>query len=193
MCSACMTISPAGSNSAVEESRRSLMFAECAARISTAPISSHAARRAPDDDAAGSTGSQRVTRALQPDRPRGSTRPAQPGGTASVASGSSQIAGPRSSVPGSGSPVSTAASCSAPSNHARRRDRVGAAPGGAGGAASISGPGSVAVTRTVTSSTSPSVVAVAVARSCAASNASRSASGLGRLAASTASSNAWPR
>ena len=47
MCSACITSSPAGSNSAVEQSRRSLMFAECAARTSTAPISSHAARSAP--------------------------------------------------------------------------------------------------------------------------------------------------
>src|SRR4051794_22133122 len=47
MCSACMTIWPSGSNSAVEASRRSLMFAECAERTSTAPISSHAARRPP--------------------------------------------------------------------------------------------------------------------------------------------------
>src|SRR3954452_4174935 len=47
MCSACMTISPRGSNSAVEQSRRSLMFAEWALRTSAAPISSHAAFRAP--------------------------------------------------------------------------------------------------------------------------------------------------
>ena len=47
MCSACMTISPLASNRAVEASRRSLMFAECAERTSTAPISSHAARSAP--------------------------------------------------------------------------------------------------------------------------------------------------
>ena len=47
MCSACITICPAGSNSAVEASRRSLMFEECAERISTTPISSHAARSAP--------------------------------------------------------------------------------------------------------------------------------------------------
>src|SRR3954453_12027606 len=47
MCSACMTIAPSGSNSAQEASRRSLMFAECEARTSTAPISSHAARSAP--------------------------------------------------------------------------------------------------------------------------------------------------
>ena len=37
----------ASSNSAVEASRRSLMFDECAERISTAPISSQAARSAP--------------------------------------------------------------------------------------------------------------------------------------------------
>src|SRR3954451_1695605 len=47
MCSACMTISPAGSKRAVEQSRRSLMFAECALRTSAAPISSHAALSAP--------------------------------------------------------------------------------------------------------------------------------------------------
>ena len=38
---------PSASNSAVEASRRSLMFAEWAERTSTAPISSHAARSAP--------------------------------------------------------------------------------------------------------------------------------------------------
>ena len=38
---------PRSSNSAVEASRRSLMFAEWAERTSTAPISSHAARSAP--------------------------------------------------------------------------------------------------------------------------------------------------
>ena len=47
MCSACMTSSPAASKSAVEQSWRSVMFGECAERISTAPISSHAARSAP--------------------------------------------------------------------------------------------------------------------------------------------------
>ena len=47
MCSACMTISPWASKSAVEQSRRSLMLAEWALRTSTAPISSHAARSAP--------------------------------------------------------------------------------------------------------------------------------------------------
>ena len=47
MCSACITISPAASNSAVEASRRSLMLAEWAARTSAAPISSQTARSAP--------------------------------------------------------------------------------------------------------------------------------------------------
>src|SRR5579862_2735452 len=40
MCSACAIIRPRSSNSAVEQSRRSLMFAENEERISTAPISS---------------------------------------------------------------------------------------------------------------------------------------------------------
>src|SRR3954469_24642367 len=47
MCSAFSPIAPAASNSAVEASRRSLMFAEWAERTSTAPISSQAARRPP--------------------------------------------------------------------------------------------------------------------------------------------------
>ena len=47
MCSACMTSSPAGSKRAVEQSWRSVMFGEWAERISTAPISSQAARSAP--------------------------------------------------------------------------------------------------------------------------------------------------
>src|SRR5215469_15950307 len=40
MCSACAIIRPRSSNSAVEQSRRSLMFAEKEERIRTAPISS---------------------------------------------------------------------------------------------------------------------------------------------------------
>ena len=44
MCSACAIIRPASSNTAVEQSRRSLMLAENAERISTAPISSATAR-----------------------------------------------------------------------------------------------------------------------------------------------------
>ena len=47
MCSACIAISPFASKRAVDASRRSFTFAECAERISTTPISSHAARRAP--------------------------------------------------------------------------------------------------------------------------------------------------
>ena len=46
MCSACTTMRPASSKSAVEQSRRSLMFAEKAERTSTAPISSATARSA---------------------------------------------------------------------------------------------------------------------------------------------------
>ena len=44
MCSACAIIRPRSSNSAVEQSRRSLTFAENAERIRTAPISSATAR-----------------------------------------------------------------------------------------------------------------------------------------------------
>jgi hypothetical protein len=88
--------------------------------------------------------------------PDGSTRPAHPGGTASVASGSSQIAGPSIAVPGSGSPASTVASCSSPSNQARRALCSAPRPEAPAAVASISGPGSLAVTRSVTSSTSPS-------------------------------------
>jgi hypothetical protein len=40
MCSACAIIRPCSSKSAVEQSRRSLMFAEKDERTSTAPISS---------------------------------------------------------------------------------------------------------------------------------------------------------
>ena len=45
MCSACTIIRPRPSKSAVEQSRRSLMFVENAERTSTAPISSAIARR----------------------------------------------------------------------------------------------------------------------------------------------------
>src|SRR2546426_485587 len=45
MCSACAIILPRSSKSAVEQSRRSLMFAEKAERTRTAPISSAVARR----------------------------------------------------------------------------------------------------------------------------------------------------
>ena len=81
MCSACITSSPAASKSAVEQSRRSLMFAECAERISTAPISSQAARSAPTRTwrVIGSTGSSRAL--LGDDRPGASTSARHPGGS----------------------------------------------------------------------------------------------------------------
>src|SRR5215216_4884434 len=65
MCSACMTIWASASNSAQEASRRSLMFALWDAFTSTAPISSQAARSAPETTRSviGSTGTL-----LQPDR-----------------------------------------------------------------------------------------------------------------------------
>src|SRR6478736_9246806 len=65
MCSACMTIWPSASNSAQDASRRSLMLAEWAALTRTAPISSQAARRAPDTTRS-VIGSTAI--ALQPDR-----------------------------------------------------------------------------------------------------------------------------
>ena len=46
MCSACATMRPRSSKSAVEQSRRSLMFAENADRINAAPISSATPRSA---------------------------------------------------------------------------------------------------------------------------------------------------
>ena len=46
MCSACAIIRPRWSKSAVEQSRRSLMFAEKEERTSTAPISSAIERSA---------------------------------------------------------------------------------------------------------------------------------------------------
>src|ERR671937_3240437 len=46
MCSACATISPSGSNTAAEQSARSLMFGEYAARRSATPISSATPARA---------------------------------------------------------------------------------------------------------------------------------------------------
>ena len=49
MCSACAIIRPASSKIAVEQSRRSLMFAENAERMRTAPISSATARSAAAD------------------------------------------------------------------------------------------------------------------------------------------------
>src|SRR3954447_4320440 len=76
MCSACMTIWPCASNSAQEASRRSLMLAEWAALTSTAPISSHAARSAPETTRS-VIGSTPI--ALQADRARLEHRAGPPG------------------------------------------------------------------------------------------------------------------
>ena len=72
MCSACITISPAASKSAVEQSRRSLMLAEWEARISTAPISSQAACSEPIRTwrEIGSRLIRGWRRSSRPDRPR---------------------------------------------------------------------------------------------------------------------------
>ena len=98
MCSACMTIAASASNSAHEQSRRSLMLAEWAALTSTAPISSQAARSAPGD-APRQRDRVHAHSALQPDRAAPRRSPRQPGGTTSVASGSSTIAGPSTRRP----------------------------------------------------------------------------------------------
>src|SRR4029078_11563655 len=79
------------------------------------------------------------------------TSPLQSGGTTSVASGSSQMAGPSISVPAGSSPRSTLASCSRSPKIAVRVAVRGSASCGASSV--TSGPGTVAVTRTVTSST----------------------------------------
>ena len=101
MCSACITICPSGSNRAVEASRRSLMFEECAERISTTPISSQAARRAPVSDLQLDRVEHGSASAPAPQADRARARPPsprQPGGTSSVASGSAHSAGPASAA-----------------------------------------------------------------------------------------------
>ena len=75
MCSACAIIRPSGSNSAVEQSRRSLMLAECAARISAAPISSATPRSAEASTCSVGRIAHRVTR--QPPSPAAPCRPAR--------------------------------------------------------------------------------------------------------------------
>ena len=90
MCSACAIMRPRSSKSAVEQSRRSLMFAEKAERMSTAPISSATERR-------------RAAENLELDiHDRVSLQPAScpipnphpPGGSQQVAPSSSSTAGP---------------------------------------------------------------------------------------------------
>ena len=104
MCSAWATIRPSASNSAAEQSRRSLMFEEYDARMSSAPISSAMPLRALER-------TDRVTGSmpligLSTSVPVSSTRPRQPGRTTQVASASSTIAGPSSSSPAPSAPRS---------------------------------------------------------------------------------------
>ena len=129
MCSACITISPRASNSAVDASRRSLMFAECAERISTAPISSQTARSAPVSTCSSTGSIDRRHRSRQPTCctrivPVSSTSPVQPGGTSSVDSGSSTTAGPSSACPAAGSRAAPRARRCSPSIVASRADAL---------------------------------------------------------------------
>ena len=91
MCSACTTIRPRSSKSAVEQSRRSLMFAEKAERTRTAPISSAIARRTLP--ITWSSTSHRLSTSV----PSPFVSPLQPSGTQHVAPGSSTSCGPRTS------------------------------------------------------------------------------------------------
>ena len=131
MCSACITSSPPAVNSAVEQSRRSLMFGECAERISTAPISSQAARRAPTRTWS-ETGSRPSAIGPFPGParivPASSTSAGQPGGSTRVASGSSNTHGPSARVPAAGSPRRTSASTHSPAKRTRRRPRSSSSP-----------------------------------------------------------------
>ena len=98
MCSACMTIWPSASNSAQEASRRSLMLAECGGLDEHgAHLLAGGAQGAGDDPQRDRVDAHRFSSRIVPDS---STSPAQPGGTASVASGSSTSAGPSISVAG---------------------------------------------------------------------------------------------
>ncbi len=106
------TICPRASNSAVEQSRRSLMLGECAERISAAPISSHAARSAPVKTCS-SIGSRVMRRPPRragarflAHRPRPATRAARTTWTPAAA----QTVGPSILVPGAGSPVASVSS-----------------------------------------------------------------------------------
>ena len=95
MCSACAIIRPRSSKSAVEQSRRSLMLAEKAERMSTAPISSAIARRTlPMIWSSIVTFSS--SRSVRP-----SLAPTHPGGSQHVAPASSTTAGPATVVRGS--------------------------------------------------------------------------------------------
>ena len=129
MCSACITISPRASNSAVEASRRSLMLAEWAARTSAAPISSHTARSAPGEHLQRDRVERSPTPALQHERPVAVGRsPTTRAGRPTVASG--QLADRRALdllAGGEARPVRTAVSSrSAPKRRrAARRAALG--------------------------------------------------------------------
>ena len=154
MCSACMTMRPRASNSAVEASRRSLMLAECAERTSTAPISSQAARSAPSMTWR-VTGSRPLSAPSPPRRHR---------------SAPASRAGPRASSraarrwPGRRARLRRGPARPRPAARRRRERRAfrarSAGPAAAGGG---SAPGSAAATRTVTSSSWRLGVRVAVA------------------------------
>ena len=155
MCSACITIAPSASNSAVDASRRSLMLAECAERTSTAPISSQAARRAPSITWS-VTGSMRLTRALQHHGVGAGRRRASRAAPPASSRRSSNTAGPVQPRLAGAEHARLALVAGEP--RARAALAAVAAALGRG-----SGPGTAAVTRTVTSSSSASCVAVAVA------------------------------
>ena len=117
MCSACVTMRPRSSKSAVEQSRRSLMFAEKAERMSAAPISSAIAR----SDApitCSSIGDHRVLRRTSVPCAVGLARPAggDPGGRAVEL----EHLGPRAA---SRRPVDGEAGAGVPPPSARRRAR----------------------------------------------------------------------
>ena len=122
MCSACMTIAPSASNSAVDASRRSLMLAEWAERTSTAPISSQAARSAPSITCRVTGPMPLTTRApgsRRRRRPRRSSREAPPASSPRART----TAGPASRAsPG----PSTRASSSSPAITTRRVPRSSA-------------------------------------------------------------------
>ena len=137
------------------------MFGEWAERISTAPISSQAARSAPI-----STWSEIGSRPSliglapparsRPRRPPRASRGAAPGSPP----GARTRTGPRPRSRRGGSPRSTSASSHSPSKRARRLPRSRAPSSAARGRGS--GPGSTSARRTFTSSTSAVGVAVAV-------------------------------
>ena len=129
------------SKSAVEQSRRSLMFGEWAERISTAPISSQAARSAPTSTWS-ETGSRPLAHRARSarDRPRVVHLRAPSGRQHQRRLGQLEHARPLGPLPAGGSPRSTSASSHSPANRARRSAALERALGG-GRAGRGSGPG----------------------------------------------------